>query len=45
MDRKKVLKALEDWICKVCEKGTEATPDEIAALPAVASVYFGHLEF
>ena len=36
--RENVLKALEAWILRVTDENRSATPDELAALPEVASV-------
>lgn len=46
MDRKnQVLDALGDWIVQVTTKRGLATPEEIAALPQVAEVFFRNYSF
>ncbi|BDH62153.1 hypothetical protein MTP04_22830 [Lysinibacillus sp. PLM2] len=38
--QKEVLETLADWIIRTANKNDLATPEEIAALPKVAEVYF-----
>ena len=43
MDKKKeVLEVLGDWIIRTANKKELATPEEIAALPEVAEVFFNN---
>jgi hypothetical protein len=40
--REAILESLADWIIRTTNKKDLATPEEIAALPKVAEVYFEH---
>lgn len=39
--RKDVLKALEDFVIRVTTEPTNAAPEEVRALPAVAAIVVG----
>lgn len=38
--KEEVLESLADWVIRIVDKKELATPEEIAALPKVAEVFF-----
>jgi excisionase family DNA binding protein len=43
--KEKAITALETWLARVTAAGTDATPDELAALPGVANTLLKHYQF